>query len=301
MFTTYLEEKAGWLFGKGFLMSAILPSLTFWCLGLTLYEQATDWQLVAVWWPSLSADVKLLVCIGLILGLILSSLALSSLQTAILRAYEGYWAGTLSWPVVGLLIRWLHNTLLERQRQARDNLQKRMDDLAERIVTLEKGEQANDVTIRQAIPLRRELAEVEWAAIQGYPAEDIQLRPTALGNVLRVPEYYPLQRYGMDAIILWPRLVTVLPKEFAEAVGEARLSLDALVTTSFCALLFAMVWGVVFLVLHAWIWAVVAILGGLIVARIFYRTALPAAQFYGELVKAAYDTHRWKLLDLLCL
>jgi hypothetical protein len=37
------------------------------------------------------------------------------------------------------------------------------------------------------------------------------------------------------------------------------------------------------------------------VACIFYRTALPAAQLYGELVKAAYDTHRWKLLDLLCL
>lgn len=300
MFTTFLE-KAGGIFGKGFLMTALLPSLAFWLLGLALYEQATGWQWVTIWWPGQPADVKLLVVIGLLLGLILSSLTLSGLQLAILRAYEGYWAGTFSWPVAGSLIHRLHDALLERQCQARDNLQKRMDELAGQIATLEKGDQANDATRRQAIPLRRELAEVEWAAIQGYPAEDEQLRPTALGNVLRVTEYYPRHRYGMDAVILWPRLVTVLPKEFVEATGEARLSLDALVTTSFCSLLFALVWGVVLLVLQAWGWAVVAILGGLIVAFLAYRIALPVAWSYGEMVKAAYDTHRWKLLDLLRL
>ena len=299
MFTTFLE-KAGGLFGKGFLMTALLPSLAFWLLGLVLYEQATGWQ-VTVWWPGQPANVKLVVGIGLILGLALSSLALSSLQTPILRAYEGYWAGMFSWPMIGSPIRRFHDTLLERQRQARDILKKRIDELAGQITVLEKGDQANEATHRQAIPLRRELAEVEWAIIQGYAAEDVQLRPTALGNIRRVTEYYPRHRYGMDAIILWPRLVTVLPKEFMEAVSEARLSLDALVTTSFCALLFALGWGVVLLALGTWGWAAVAILGGLIVAFLAYHIALPAAESYGEMVKAAYDTHRWKLLDLLRL
>jgi len=300
MFTTFLE-KAGKLFGKSFLMTALIPSLAFWLLGLTLYEQATGWQWVTIWWSSQPAQVKLLVGIELILGLTLSSLALSSLQTSILRAYEGYWAGLFSWPVVGSLIRRLHDTLLERQRQARGSLQSRMDELAEQITVLEKGDQANEATRRQAIPLRRELAEVEWTAIQRYVVEDTQLRPTALGNILRVAECYPRHRYGMDAVILWPRLMAVLPKEFVGAVGETRLSLDALVTTSFCGLLFALVWGMVLLVLKAWGWALVAILGGLIVAFLAYRIALPTAKSYGEMVKAAYDTHRWKLLDLLRL
>ena len=38
------------------------------------------------------------------------------------------------------------------------------------------------------------------------PSQPDQVMPTALGNVLRNAELHPRDRYGIDAVLTWPRL-----------------------------------------------------------------------------------------------
>src|SRR5262249_9857532 len=60
---------------------------------------------------------------------------------------------------------------------------------------------------------------------QRYPAET-DILPTSLGNALRAAERRAGDRYGLDAIVLWPRLYLVIPSKTKTAVSAARGELD---------------------------------------------------------------------------
>ncbi len=50
--------------------------------------------------------------------------------------------------------------------------------------------------------------------------------PTALGNLLRSAEEYPLVRYGLETAVCWPRLWLLLPSATQETLTRARQSLN---------------------------------------------------------------------------
>jgi hypothetical protein len=124
--------------------------------------------------------------------------------------------------------------------------------------------------------------------------------PTALGNRLRAAEYYPLDRYGLDAVVIWTRLRTLLPPEAAERVAGARTALDATVSLLTVAALFGTVWPIVLLAsghsaLAAW-----CLLAWLL-AWLAYQTALQASVGYGQEIRVVFDLHRQLLLSHLGL
>lgn len=113
--------------------------------------------------------------------------------------------------------------------------------------------------------------------------------PTRLGNLLRGYEQRPREKYGLDAIICWPRLWLVLPKETKEELSAARAALDEAVQV--------WLWGLLFLAWSAWSWLALAV--ALLMMWGGYRSAVQAADTYGQLLEAAFDVHRGLLYKSL--
>jgi hypothetical protein len=124
--------------------------------------------------------------------------------------------------------------------------------------------------IRQATLGKDAAAFARWHA--DYPMRAANVMPTRLGNVLRAAEDHALDRYGINAIVVWPRLYVLLPDKFATALAAAKTPLDLM-----------------------------AVIGALSVACLAYEGAVQAARPYAQLVRAGFDVHRGLLLDALGL
>ncbi len=148
-------------------------------------------------------------------------------------------------------------------------------------------------------PVSAQLAAREEAArkLRAYPPESAIL-PTMLGNVLRSAEGRAGSRYGLDAIVVWPRLYPLLSDKVTAVLDDLRDQLD--LAARFCVVFgIATVISVVFLATDGW-WltaAAVTLAGSLL----SYRAALAAAAAYGQALDAAFDLHRFDLMTALHL
>ncbi|MDY6875599.1 MAG: hypothetical protein SWK90_05270 [Chloroflexota bacterium] len=91
--------------------------------------------------------------------------------------------------------------------------------------------------------------DMRWESECQYTAKEIELEtfyslenddvmPTAIGNVFRAFEQYPGRRYGIDAVLFWPRLTSVISPEVARVVEETNNTLTFLLTSCLmCSLL----------------------------------------------------------------
>ncbi|RKT57065.1 hypothetical protein [Saccharothrix australiensis] len=80
--------------------------------------------------------------------------------------------------------------------------------------------------------VRDRRAEVQRDLFLRYPQPPADVSPTGMGNVVRAAEQHPSTRYRLDAVVLWTRLRTVLPQEFADTVRDAKVSVDLLLTVA---------------------------------------------------------------------
>jgi hypothetical protein len=133
--------------------------------------------------------------------------------------------------------------------------------------------------------------------LRAYPPESAFL-PTMLGNVLRSAEGRAGSRYGLDAIVVWPRLYPLLSDKVTAVLDDLRDQLD--LAARFCVVFgIATVISVAFLAAHGWwLTAAAVTLAG---ALLSYRAALAAAAAYGQALEAAFDLHRFDLLTALHL
>lgn len=125
-----------------------------------------------------------------------------------------------------------------------------------------------------------------------------EMLPTRLGNLLRNGESYPLARYGVDAVRVWPRLYHIIPDTMRSSMSDVRASMESALAISFLAGLFAPV-SAIFLLLTdtAVVWVLVVLWGSLGLSAIAYQSALPAAAAYRDQIRAAFDLHRLELLS----
>jgi hypothetical protein len=203
------------------------------------------------------------------LAVVAGSAVLAERLTApFLRVLEGYWPGGRP--------RWLWNALVGRARARRRALRDRWGELRK---------------LEQPTAQQRSHEGALAARLHAVPPEDL-LMPTALGNVLRAAELRPSRRYGLDAVVTWPRLWLLLPETSREEVSASRARLDG-AGRGVLWLLATAAWGGL-----VWWIAPVAIAAALAVHR---GGVLPAAQVYGDLVEATYDLHRTTLYDALRL
>ncbi|MEV4109902.1 hypothetical protein [Nonomuraea sp. NPDC049695] len=137
-----------------------------------------------------------------------------------------------------------------------------------------------------------------WAS---YPASERQLMPTTFGNILRGAAEHSADRYRLDSATAWPRLYPVLPEAFRQAFALATADLELAITISALGGAYAVAGGLLGAFLLPWYGALLCFSGGLLVAWGGYRAAIRAAEPYGQLYRAAFDVHRWLLLDAIGL
>lgn len=129
-----------------------------------------------------------------------------------------------------------------------------------------------------------------------------QVMPTRLGNILKNAELYPLDRYNIDAVLVWPRLYHSLPDRFIQLITEARSSLDFSLAIATLSLLFSTISGFWLMVAKAPGWLfLLCFWGGALVAWFSYRSALSNTAAYAEQVKVCFDLYRKELVKQLRL
>ncbi|GAB3431352.1 hypothetical protein [Actinophytocola sediminis] len=130
---------------------------------------------------------------------------------------------------------------------------------------------------------------VEYAALNrwriGVPPDPRDRMPTRLGDVLKAAESRSRHRYGLDAVVCWPRLWMAMPESARIEVSAARTQLDNGARLWLWSLVFC-VWTI-----FAW-WALGIALVGMIVG---YRVALSGSAGYAQLVQTCYDLYRREL------
>jgi len=210
-----------------------------------------------------------------ILGLLALTVLLHPLQLPLVRLLEGYWGSTR-------LARFLSKFSIDAHRQRRDRLEK-----GQIVLSAEEPTESD----------RRRMEDAAYKLRRFYPAKD-RVLPTTLGNVMRAGEDLAGRRYGLDAIVIWPRLYPLLPEGLKETVNDQRTQLDLAVR--FCAVLFlgALI-SFTLLAVHGWWLLFPASL--LVMTWISYRSAIAAALAYGESIQTAFDLHRFDLLKGLHL
>ncbi|MFJ7967208.1 hypothetical protein [Streptomyces sp. NPDC096324] len=215
----------------------------------------------------------------LLVGLVVlagSGLVMAQLTLPVLRLLEGYWP------------RWadpLSRRLCERHGRRWDVCDAEADALMRRHLGVADadGLVGPPLDHDERLRLTRLEEQLRW-----MPARDRML-PTRLGNSMRAAEGRPLHHYGLDAVVLWPHLWSVLPDTLRLDLAAARRHVDGLVAAG--------LWGL--FLLPAAVRTPWALLG-LPFACVMWCGALPGAcREFGVLIRTAFDLHRWDLYRAL--
>jgi hypothetical protein len=251
-----------------------IPSLIFWLAGIAAYtwhrgglhtlSTQTDWL------GHQSAAVQITAIVAALMTIAGSGLLVNWAASPTLRLLEGYWPRCAN-PLRHRLTSWLASRA-ETQTAAWQTAYHRV--------------------APPAIPTARDLATYTRLERRRrrHPAAAGYFLPTPIGNILRAAERRPIDKYGLDTIILWPRLWPALPDTTRTDLIAARTALDQAVTTA--------LWGLLSCAFTPWTWLALPI--GLAIAAGTVVFVVPArAQVFGDLIEAAYDQHRTALYTQL--
>jgi len=244
------------------------PAVIFWFSGLYFW---LGWQgLVDLSKTLLVLDTlqQITLIAGALLLLIASANLVQRMGNIALRFLEGYWP-----PILG----WLDDLKTnDWARRIQANL-KHWTELQNKV----QNGMATRLETRQTSSLDRNLHYM--------PADPKDYMPTELGNTLRMAETTPRHIYGLDAVVCWPHLWTLLSDAMREGLTGVRQQLDQISEL--------WLWGILFFVWIGLTWWAVPI--GLIWSWIAYRLSLNIARSYADLITASFDMYRLNLYKSL--
>lgn len=242
-----------------------VPALIFWLSGLAAWawhRGGPHAVATSTWLTGQPTVVQAAVIAVGLLTVAASGLAVQRSAAPMLRLLEGYWP-----PWADPLRRRLANCLADRAAADAAAWQ----DAYGRIRGATFA--AEDLAAYNRLDRRR----------RRRPAQRAYFLPTSIGNTIQAAERRPADKYGLDAIAVWPHLWLLLPETTRSELRAARTSLDSAVAGA--------VWGMLFCAFAPLTWAAVPV--GLAVAATTVGIVIPArAQVFGDLIEAAYDLHR---------
>jgi hypothetical protein len=256
------------------------PALVFWAGGILIWGAKGNAIILAGLFQLTVIQAGMVIILALVV-VTLSTLAVSTLTLPILRIFEGYWTpwpfNTHTWLRWIWPFRYIQLSLTKwTQRGWERRFQGEYQRLAGNYVSLDGVE-------------GQRFAYLDAELLTAYPKQTQLFLPTQIGNLLRAVEEYPQYWYGLQVTVTWPRLWLLLPEAVQKEIVIARQMLDKSITWMLWAILFS-AW-----VMLSW-WAVIL---SLIAAFIFLNRVYTSAQIYGELIRAAYDLHRFELYKSL--
>jgi hypothetical protein len=247
-----------------------VPALVFWMGGLLAWVISRGGfqalKLPADWLGKQSAPTQLACILLVLLAVAASGVVVARLTMPVLQLMEGYWPRFLDA---------VRRPLVNRARLRAESIDREFQSVAGPVLS------GNPPPTPEQQASFNELSQ-RW---RRYPGPG-RYQSTRVGNTLRAGESRPADKYGLDAVALWPHLWLLLPDNTRTELTAARSSLDSATG--------AFIWGILFLVFTIWTpWAAVA---GLVVAVMAYQFWVPnRAEVFADLLEAAFDLHRLAL------
>lgn len=299
--------------GRNFIVAAFVPALAFASFSLFIFSPIIPNKIATLLKESLAPldhPVLLLLMITIVIGF-----SLHSLNTTIYKVLEGYFL----LPRISIIGKF------QKKKAAKTYLKIRF--LEKLYNTLLDPD--SDATPEQIDEVKAKLYQLSATFQRNYPLSIDLMMPTRFGNAFRALEIYPRLRYRMDAVLIWPRLIQVIPNEYYLKLDDSNNRLAFLVNCAMLSfgmsILCSLAAGYQLLMLrwaqlgkqpiyfinviennsvkyqqNAYIYMFgVVIMMGLFV--LFYRASIPIIIQYGDLVKSAFDLFRLRLIDELNL
>ncbi|MFG6490816.1 hypothetical protein [Microbacterium sp. P03] len=256
-------------------------------VGVLVFLIAADAPSTPLTLGTIQAGAAAVGAVGVIIIFAVSAavaISLQPLQFRLVQLLEGYWP---AWFPL-----WIARVGVRLEMCRRDRVSSRLQS------TRRPTSEAAAITGRE----RKQAAETQLR--QRFPADD-RLLPTALGNALRAAEDSVGKRYGLESVVMWPRLFQVLPERVRAGVDDEVTQLDVSVRL-------AVTWtaaGVAssFLLLRDWsslatypLWVLVPV-GIFVLARLAYQSAVESAIAHGGDLEVAVDLYRARVIDAMRL
>jgi hypothetical protein len=288
--------------GQGFLLAYYLPALVFVLTHLYVLIPASVGSLH----PSQSAANKLtLPLIGEInlsswvdslLWSFIVSIALFVLNNILIRSFEGK-------------PRWLKNGLLSclttRNRNECKKLYGRLASLQKKYIEI--GSQSRQIVSQDPLieSLRLEIENEhkrieESKSQQTLPHNVERVCPTSFGNFYAIAEEYPYEHYGIDSVLFWPHLRTLMQEKAANhslRLTQQKTVLDLSINFAFLAGLLTV--ETILILVFSSHKHLLLILAGLtfILTISFSQASVAAIQGMGGLIKVSFDYYRGLVLQ----
>jgi hypothetical protein len=262
MFSTIFNSFSGFL-DRRFILTAWLPSMLFWVGLLGLIVAHVGAPVGLGWWVQQAGEIQVLFIVLAVAWITFFAYLLAAQIAGLIRLYEGYWDDLPGGP-------WLAQ---HRKAYYREEIKRLSND----------GDRGYFRIYTNYLP---------------WDLRD-QIMPTRLGNLLKNAELYSFVRYKIDAVLVWPRLYSVLPDRMVQNIGAAKSAMDLMVAISILGIAFALVGGLIALVLLPWYAFPACVWGGAAIAWLGYQGLLRQTLPYTQLIKAAFDLHRGTLLKTI--
>lgn len=265
MFSKFWEKLSEGL-AETWLTQLLLPPTLFLGVGLVAWIIQNGFDRFSTLVIHLSSKQGITLAVAGLAFVAISNWLVNGISLPVLRLLEDYWPWFFA-----ILSRSLSNPIeriIEKKRSRRE-------ELANNFEILSRSQYDEYIALD--------------AELGSYPKKKKHIMPTQLGNVLRGAEEYSYVRYGLEIRLTWPRLWLALPETEQKEIIEARKGIDD--STHF------LIWGVLLS-----FWAAIDlrfIVLSLVFAWIGYRRMVEAALLYGELLRSAYDNHRFDLYQVL--
>ncbi|HYI95073.1 MAG TPA: hypothetical protein VEX68_16125, partial [Bryobacteraceae bacterium] len=218
---------------------------------------------------------------------IVAAAVLAGSNRSILRLYQGYpWEDSPP----GFLMKAYHRW---RYRQIRD--------YRDRLWLIWNTLQPGDLSPKAEAKLTSSLNSLALVLDSDYPYEESLVLPTRFGNVNRNAEHYSQQRYGISAVMLWPRLVSVVEPGYATILEELKTAMDFAVHLAFLTAAISLATVCLTIQRSAVLGAKGFVVGAvlMLVSLFSYLSAVDRARQWCTYLKSAIDLYRKPLLDKL--
>ncbi len=269
---TFLEKMQGYL-DRRFWVAHWAPVLIATLWGLGIYVSLAGFASNLEWLMKLTVAEQILGALSILVFTTVLAYLMGTISVPMLRLYDGY---GMEGP--------LKKLLLGRQTNDFAGLKKKLGKSHPVEPDAPQGDQ-------------REFGQLYYRLYLEFPRSPGLLRPTRLGNALTSAEEYPYQVYQLDAVLWWPRLVTLLPESFQAQLDASLTPVFALLNLATFSVLVGLVELALAVALDRPVWlALLIALIGLVLARVFYSAAVSQALQYGMFVRVAFDLYRREIL-----
>jgi hypothetical protein len=267
--STKILEGFGNKFAEQWVITILTPAFVFWAEGAIIAIKKVGWKNIHSLFTTLPEILQIGSLIGIFLVISISAFVVQKFDRKVIRLLEGYWSG-----IFGLSFLFKKLQIEKRKKLS---------------VELDKVNPYTNETYNKYVRIDRQL--------QYYPTDERDILPTRLGNILRAAERRPLDRYGLDAIIIWPRLWILLPDGVRADLQAAYSDLNIAARVWLWSVL-CLVW-VPLYATCVWWWWLLPIVVIATALYIYYGWLLETAINYSKLIDAVFDLYRVNLYQSL--